>query len=86
MQSKTILSAVSALAVSLACGCAAETERGTQDAEPAVGTAESAQLVNPPGYNPPGYNPVNPVLNPPGYNPPGTGVGIGANPRLDTIR
>jgi hypothetical protein len=71
----------SALLVSLACGCAAETESDGHDggaaAEPqasgAVGTAVERQVVNPPGYNPPGTNPYNPAANPPGYNPPGTG-------------
>jgi hypothetical protein len=83
MRSNMMWAAASALLVSFACGCAAETENGDPDEqgaaqEPqtkgAVGTAVERQVVNPPGYNPPGTNPVNPALNPPGYNPPGTGV------------
>jgi hypothetical protein len=76
--------AASALLVSFACGCAAETQSGDPDEqgsaqEPktgggAVGTTVERQVVNPPGYNPPGYNPAHPIANPPGYNPPGTGV------------
>jgi hypothetical protein len=89
-----MLMAASALLVSFACGCAAETESSDPDQqgaaqEPqtggggAVGTAVERQVVNPPGYNPPGYNPYHPIANPPGYNPPGTGVGVctpGVNP------
>jgi hypothetical protein len=85
MRSNTMLAAASALLVSFACGCAAETENADPDEqgaaqEPqttgAVGTAVERQVVNPPGYNPPGYNPAHPIANPPGYNPPGTGVGV----------
>jgi hypothetical protein len=71
MRSNTMLWAASALLVSFACGCAAETESGDPDE---VGTAVERQVVNPPGYNPPGYNPAAPAANPPGYNPPGTNV------------
>jgi hypothetical protein len=71
MGSKTVLMAASALLVSFACGCAAET--GDSDpaaaAEPQAKT-EQAQVIT----NPPGYNPYNPVLNPPGMS------GVGVNP------
>jgi hypothetical protein len=83
MRANMSLMAASALLVSFACGCAAETEQAdTWDsgsaAEPqqngAVGTVGERLVGNPPGYNPPGTNPYNPAVNPPGYNPPGTGV------------
>jgi hypothetical protein len=93
MRSNTMLMAASALLVSFACGCAAETAGSDQSdqgsaSEPqrngAIETGVHPQVIgNPPGYNPPGYNPVYPALNPPGYNPPGTGVGVctpGYNP------
>jgi hypothetical protein len=84
-----LMGAASALLVSFACGCAAETgtDEGTS-AEPKVGvadekagpadeksgTTESPIIYgNPAGYNPPGYNPLAPGMNPPGYNPPGMG-------------
>ena len=74
-----LMGAASALLVSFACGCVAET--GSDEGTPAnekVGTEKSAIIYgNPAGYNPPGYNPMAPGLNPPGYNPPGMGVGVG---------
>jgi hypothetical protein len=82
MRSKAMLMAASALWVSFACGCVAETgsggpdEQGTAQEPLGTGTAVERQVVNPPGYNPPGYDPLHPIANPPGYNPPGTGVGV----------